>query len=199
MKRLALAAIAALITVAPNASAASVSFTQNGDAISIFLDGGAQNGAFDTIFFQLRPVAPALFTNNNNSRNAAGVPRPAGQAFTYYNGMLDADPLDFPGALGLTQVGLINTPQELSFTVGKLGGTITTADQPDGDLFLANVNLQGSVFFEGRVQLISGGALIQEFVIPRIPEPAGALLALVAAPVLLSAARRKSSCRQVHA
>jgi hypothetical protein len=146
------------------------------------------------MFFQVRPNSPAMFTNNASGNNS-GVPRPPGDSFTYHNRMLNGDPLDFPGALGLTQLGLVNIPQELSFTVANLFGTITTASQPNGDLFLGNVNMPGAgASASVLVQLLRAGNLVQELrmTVP-VPEPSGALLGATAFAALSLARSARQS------
>jgi hypothetical protein len=124
--------------------------------------GQAQNGGFDTISFRAipdigirvqlidagTPIADlqtsgiilddpgGSFINLNSGLNA-GVPRPAGDAFTYRNRMLQADPFD--GGKGWTLQDLVMTPSELSFTAGPTTGKITTATEVGGRLFLANI------------------------------------------------------------
>jgi hypothetical protein len=71
--------------------------------------------------------------------HVAGMPRPPGQQYTDINRLLNSDPLDFEGGLNWSIVGLTRTPTEVSFTGGPLGGEISTADQPNGRLFLANL------------------------------------------------------------
>ena len=134
---------------------------------SLYLSGGTDNGQFDTIIFDataaardqvrvqlvndgvilrslnatladLTPPSQMVFLNQN-SGNRAGLPRPAGEPFTYMNRMINADPNDVEGALGWTVLGRINTPGELSFTAGPRGGRIDTSAQPNGELFLANI------------------------------------------------------------
>jgi hypothetical protein len=180
-----------LIALGSTAHAASLSYTQTNTAFAIFLDGEEHNDQFETIFFEVKPNPPAEFNNNNTG--GVGVPRPPGQPFTYYNRLLDADPLDFPGALGLTQVGLVKTPQELSFTVGNLFGTVTTAAQSNGDLFLGNVNMPGAgASANVLVQLIRAGNLVQELrmTIP-IPEPSAATMAMTALTATTIVRRRR--------
>ncbi|MCC6491785.1 MAG: PEP-CTERM sorting domain-containing protein [Pirellulales bacterium] len=188
---LSLVAVGLCVVACSAVNAASLSLGTNNTAISLYLDGGAENGQFDTIFVSLKPNGSATFANQNSGA-AAGVPRPAGEAFSYPNRMLTADPLDFPGGLALSQVGLVNTPQELSFAVGKAGGTLTTADQPGGKLFLANVDFpaiaQGAKG-TATVQLISAGNLVVELN-RAIPEPTTLGLAGLSLLGLVAARRR---------
>ena len=194
MKKIFAIALTLVVAVASSATAASISVKPVGTAAnnvySIYVDGEASNGAFDTIYFKVTPSTGTFI--NTNSGAAAGVPRPAGDAFTYPNRMLNADPLDFPGALGLTQVGLVNTAQELSFTVGALGGTVSTAAQPGGDLFLGNVMLSGGHFWANiyvRIQLISAGNVIFDDA-TGTPEPASFSIAALGFAALVTVRRR---------
>jgi hypothetical protein len=131
---------------------------------SIYLNGENLNGNSEVIIFKATPDsvrvqllntlgivlqdlnvaysldnAPLGPFANLNGGFLAGAPRPVGQASTYYNRMLDADPFDFPGALGWTVWNVVRTSSELSFVGEPLGGKITTAKQPGGLLFLANL------------------------------------------------------------
>ncbi|QDT72961.1 hypothetical protein [Lacipirellula limnantheis] len=178
--------VAAEFVVKPNISLNNV--------YNFYVDGGNFNGSFDTIFFQAKSYRGSFI--NANSGASAGVPRPPGDLFTYPNRMLTADPLDFPGGLALTQVGLINNGQELSFTVGKLGGTITTAAENAGDLFLGNVMMSSGGGFSYQIQLISAGNVLYDTGIntipltdPTFPEPSGLVIAAVGMVGLLSSRR----------
>lgn len=167
-----LLALSCFQAAAEAASITTVAYPSNVRAF--YLDGASLNGAFDTIYFKATPNGGAAFTNNYSGL-LSGTPRPAGQAFTYHNRMLNADPLDFEGGLGLSMFGLVNTPQELSFTVAKLGGTMTTADQPSGKLFLGNVTLtRAGASANALVQLLRAGTLVYEAQI--VPEPTGLAL-----------------------
>jgi hypothetical protein len=190
------AALFCLFVQSTAANATNISVKPIGDSpnnvYSFYIDGGAANGAFDTIFFEAKAFGGASFINLNSGA-FGGVPRPAGELFTYPNRMLTADPLDFPGGLGLTQVGLVNNGHELSYTAGKLGGTITTAAEPQGDLFLGNVLVSPGhyLFYNGfvHVQLISAGNVIFDETIGT-PEPAGLSIAALGFTGLVAVRRR---------
>jgi hypothetical protein len=135
-------------------------------AVWFYIDGDNLNGAFDAIEFKTWTYPQNKF-GNNNSGNAAGIPRGAGQQFTYPNRMLNADPLDFPGALGLTMSGLVNTTRELSFKATSPTGAISTASEPNGDLFLGNFYIPNNTFAPGsfylwRIRLLSAGTTVYD-------------------------------------
>lgn len=163
---------ALLLLACPSAHAASLPIVGNpaNPAIrSIYLDGGAENGLFSFIVFKALPnigvsaelrndrgdlvtmvntpwssgaPLPGRVFANLTAGFIARVPRPAGQAFTYRNRVLDRDPAEpeVPG-LGWTQLGIVINANELSFTGGPLGSVINTSGQPGGRLFIANVYL----------------------------------------------------------
>jgi hypothetical protein len=165
--------------------AAQFSMTNNGPIYTFYVDGESLNGGYETIYFQAKATPPGKFANFANGYSIAGIPRPPGQSFTYPNNMLVTDPLDFPGGLRLMRLGLRNLGPELSYTVGNLFGTITTANEPNGDLFLANLYVPDSTAFTATVQLISAGTVVFEAT-QTIPEPAAGLVALVGLSNLLA-------------
>jgi hypothetical protein len=201
MKRpLLLASLLALLIAGEAAAAPFYNIKPIGPAsnnvYNFYIDGDNLNGTFDTIFFQVKALVGSFI--NNNSGAVGGVPRPAGDDFTYPNRMITADPLDFPGGLALTQVGLVNTAQELSYTAGKLGGTVTTAAEANGDLFLGNVDMTypgGGTF---QIQLIAAGNVVydsQPLTFGSIfPEPASLSIAALGFTGLVAVRRR---CRPV--
>jgi hypothetical protein len=183
-------ALCAMLAASLPAHAAQLSMTNNGAIYTFYVDGEALNGGFETIYFQAKATPPGKFANViSGIPGEEGRPRPPGQAFTYRNIMFTTDPLDFPGGLGLSMVGFINNGQELSYTVGNLFGTLTTANQPNGDLFLANLYVPDSTAFTATVQLISAGTVVFEAT-QAIPEPAAGLVALVGLSNLLAFRRR---------
>jgi hypothetical protein len=189
-------AIALMLVANSAAQAASLSYTQTNDAFAIYVDGEEHNGNFETIYFQAKPNPPAEFTNNSGG---IFFVRPPGRPFTYPNELLTQDPIDFPGGLALFQSGLVNIPQELSFTVANLFGTITTAPQPNGDLFLGNVNMPGAgASANVLVQLRRAGNLVQQLTLTiPVPEPSALALAVAALAGATRISRRRR--RKSHA
>lgn len=183
--------------IASAASAASMALTYQNNAYAFYLNAGEFNDEFDTIYFQAKPTPPAIFENTN--MGGLEPPRPPGHPYTYSNRLLDVDPFDYPASLGLTRVGFVRTSQELSFTAGKLGGTISTAEQPFGYLFLANVYQSGAPSWTATLQMISAGTIVQEFHLvtpltppgPQLPEPASVAIFGLGALALSAIARRR--------
>jgi hypothetical protein len=198
-------ALLAACSLASAASAASMALTYQNNAYAFYLNAGEYNGAFDTIYFQAKATLPAIFENLNTWGGEA-FPQPPGNTFTYYNRLLSADPLEYPGAVALTQVGTVITAQEVSFTVGKLGGTISTADQPYGYLFLANVYQSSAPSWVATLQMISAGTIVQEFHLvtpltppgPQLPEPASVAMFGLGSLALSAIIRRQSPGKRVR-
>lgn len=188
--------LSCLTFLCSNASseAASVYFAHLQDAGAVYLDGEELNGEFNSIYFKVFPRFGTFM--NANSGVSAGVPRPVGQKFTYPNRMLNAasDDPDFEGGLGLIMSELINTPQELSFTVDRPGGMITTANQPGGNLFLGNYfpSIRGSGFTV--VRLLRDGVPVFEKMFAEYPEPGTATLAMSSLLGFVAVRRRLAAC-----
>jgi hypothetical protein len=180
MKALFSLALAVCILAASTAQAARVAVTTNGNVASVYLkaakgaeNGGDLNGDFDTLDFLFNSSTGVEMTNITSGNNA-GVPRPAGDPFTYRNRVLEGDPLD--GGLGWNVLAPnpAITPTEMQWTGGPLGGTIATGDAAGPGLFLANLQFGGpanKASGAGRVQLISAGNIVATIPII-IPEPA---------------------------
>jgi len=106
------------------------------------IDAGKLVQGLNVIIPLADPAAELWLSDGHFDRIAsglvAGIPRPPGRPATYINRMLNADPLDIDGGMSWNILGLMRTPSEVSFTGGPLGRKISTADQTDGRLFLAN-------------------------------------------------------------
>lgn len=165
---------AAILSVEPTGPAANGIY-------SVYIDG--QSTTFNGLGLSVKPDGGAAFLNVS-SGNVAGAPRPAGDAFTYRNRLLDADASEVPETKGWTLLGVVNTAQEIAFSGGPLGQTITTG----GKLFLANVMLPAGATAKADLQLVNGVDTVftQQLDIGVVPEPmsmglAGMALAAVAA------------------
>jgi hypothetical protein len=178
MKKILSIAVALSALACTTLNAATLNVVTNGQVSSLYLNGGVDNGNFDAVDLLVTPATGTQFANPSNG-NVSGAPRPAGDAFTYANRALGADPGDFPGVgLGWTILGLTQTADQVSFGGGPLGAKINT----NGDLFLANIMLPaGAAPATARVQVISAGNILQEFNTPvPVPEPMTAGLASIA-------------------
>jgi hypothetical protein len=161
--------------------------TQGNLINAIFLDGEGQNSLFNTVKFQATPNGSAIFQELVGGFGF--VIRPPGEPKTYINQNLNNDPLD--GGLGWSVLGVLRTPNELSFTGGPLGQIITTANEPDGRLFLGNVYLSAGGSGVATVQLSDAqGAVVADLQAPLgVPEPAA--VCLVTLSLLGSAPARR--------
>ncbi|MBA3480939.1 MAG: PEP-CTERM sorting domain-containing protein [Pirellulales bacterium] len=192
---LALAAVASLFVASPaTAGTISVKPPVAGNGIySLYLNSGAD--VIDTVEVLVTPNAGSAFANNNSGNGPSG-PRVPGEAFTYLNRRLNADPLDDPANKGWSILGLVNTSVLFGFTGGPLGSTITTAQDPNGELFLSNV-LMNPVAGGGtaNVKTYRLGVVIDDDTVAfpiAIPEPAALAMAGLGMLGMVAASRRKS-------
>jgi len=148
---------------------------------------------FNGIDFQATPPAANTWQNPNGGLNA-GVPRPAGQAFTYRNRYLDTDPLDDANGKGWTLISPVTTAALVSFAGGPLGQNINTAGEPGGELFLANFLLPAGKIGSAAVTLVNGAATVFSTTAPVgfVPEPATLGLGALSLVGLVAASRRRS-------
>jgi hypothetical protein len=155
MKNILAFTLVVLAAVDRDAVAATLSATRFADnVVAIYLSD--ESTAFNGVSFQL---CPDVAFENINSGLAAGVPRPVGQPFTYRNRALDADPAG-TDSLGIgngwTLLAPVTTAAGISFAGGPLGESISTAGEPNGALFLANVMLGSDSGFTAWVTLVNG-------------------------------------------
>lgn len=157
------------------ATAASLSVVGSGPVYSLYLDGGADNGAFDSIDVQIAAGSGSSFMNQDSGFNGF-FPRAAGEEFSFINPLLGAATAQ--GGEGWSVLGATNTPDLMAFGGGPLGATISTAAKPAPGLFLANIMTQGSGL--ATVQVISAGNILSTLTADVggvIPEPATMALA----------------------
>jgi hypothetical protein len=158
---------------------------------AIYLDGSPQNGDFNAVKFDATPVG-GTFLNTTGGLDG-GVPRPPGQAFTYYNRLLNADPLDFPASLQWTLLGISANANLLGFTGGPLGLSISTAGQPGGRLFLGNVLPSAGGSFIAKVQLSNAaGNIVADLQAVPVPEPTSAAVVGAAMAIWTLSRRRRA-------
>ena len=177
-----------LLASSPVGSAAYLSVSMNSNSsVSVYLNGESLNGNFDSFKFRALPLEGQSFLSLNSGLTA-GAPRPAGNPFTYRNRLLDADPLDFPDSKGWAIVNPITSLNEVSFAGGSLNGKISTAGEPEGRLFLANLAPSGTGFGAARVDisLFNEGQLV----FTTLPEPSSCLLCALAIPAMLATRER---------
>jgi hypothetical protein len=198
MKRLA-ALLAVCVAVAASTTKAaviySVTATPQGanTAYSLYMNtnGVAMNG----IDMQATPSAGQSFLNPGSGLSS-GAPRPAGQAFTYRNRFLDLDPADpdNPGGKGWTLVAPTTTAALVTISGGPLGGTINSASDPGGKIFLANFLLPNGATGQAVMKAVNGAPVVDTQTVPigQIPEPATLGLAGMSLVGLLAASRRRA-------
>ncbi|WP_428308388.1 hypothetical protein [Lacipirellula sp.] len=168
------AALALQLCVAES-RAAVLTYGKNANGTySLYLD--AQTTVFDYVKFSIKPRGYPPAFQSLNTGLSAGVPRPAGQLFTYRNRALDFDPADpdNPGiGKGWTILNPINSATEVSFEGGPSAGKISTTSEPDRRLFLANLRLPEISGIKGQISLMNEGAVVysQQLVAPLIDLP----------------------------
>jgi hypothetical protein len=190
---LALAAVASLFAVsAANAGTIAVKPPVAGNGVySLYLNSGSDT--IDTVEVLVTPNVGSTFINNNSGNGPVG-PRVPGELFTFLNRRLNGDPLDDPANKGWSVLGLVNTANSFGFTGGPLGGTISTALESNGELFLANLMMNSAAGGgSANVKTYRLGVVVDNdtFAFP-VPEPATLALAGLGFIGMVAAGRRKS-------
>ena len=171
-----LLAIAAIF-IASSAQAAILNVVDAGnDVYSVYLEGGADNGNFDSVEFAATPDAGSSFVNLDAGFNGF-FPRLAGEDFTFINALLGAQVAQ--GGQGWSVLGATNTADLVAFGGGPLGTTISTDAAPG--LFLANIKLGPSGKGMATATLFRAGNAVGDLLSAPIggivPEPATFVLA----------------------
>jgi hypothetical protein len=195
---LALSALA-LGLVCTTANAASIKTTpqpSQGNNYAVFVD--AEGTVFDSV--QVDIVAQGGFTftqiisGTGGDTNFRGPNVPG----TFRNRAIDGDPLDGGKGWLVPSGGVVINATTLSYGM-TAGAPINTAAEPDGRLFLANVNLSGPATYPTRaaqvtLTLVNAGATVQTLTgfLPA-PEPASFGLAGIASIAGFAFRRRRSA------
>ena len=88
--RLAIAFV--VLFVGPASSfAASISLSEDASAYSLFLNGDADNGAFNTVDVSLKTLSGGVFSNLDSNRLDGFIPRVPGDPYTFVNALLAYD------------------------------------------------------------------------------------------------------------
>jgi hypothetical protein len=157
---------------------------------SLYLDGEATT--FNGVSLSVKPDGGALF-QNLTSGIVGGNARGPGDAFSYRNRLIDADPLDFPESKEWTLLGVVTTTSEIAFNGGPLGENIDTSTETNNRLFLANIMLPQGATATANLTLVEGTTTVhQESVAIPIPEPATLALAGLGMVGLVAVSRRKA-------
>jgi hypothetical protein len=200
VKNLLAVAVLGLATIGSTANAAFLSVSGSNGNYAIYLNGEAT--VFDRVYSWVTPDNGAQFQNINGGLNA-GAPRGPGNAFTYRNRAIDLAPddIDNPGiGKGWTLIPPTTvSANQVSFAGGPLVGNISTAAEPGGRLFLANVMLLPGAKGSVAATLTHGGVTVgsqwTEFLPPpdpnNWPEPATASMARLSLLGLAAFRRRK--------
>lgn len=180
----------ALVAMAVSAEAATLVTKNNAQTNnwSLYIDTEAT--VFDSIQIDVVPSAGIGF-----GALSSGTGRSAGDPNTFRNRVLDGDPLD--GGKGWLVPGAVVNATTFSFGGGPPGEKISSAAEPNGDLFLANLFFTGApaagVWGTANVQLVNAGTTISTLSVPiGIPEPATCALAGMGLVGLLAVRRRNA-------
>jgi hypothetical protein len=193
MKNILVLAVLGLATVASTAHAARFTYSGSNGNYAFYLR--SEGTVFNGVDFKVTPDTGQF--QNLNGGLLGGVPRPAGFAATYRNRAIDlaVDDIDNPGiGKGWTLILPRVNATQVSITGGPLSGNISTAAEPNGRLFLANILLLPGVRATATITLVNGsttvGQLPLEYEVD-VPEPATLGMASVSVLGLATIRRRR--------